>query len=334
MSTNNFPMDIDIAMHTWNHIPEPWDEHTCKRCVSWDDILQFWPTSRHPTMRKRSEANLNFCTHDAYKNELGRMYKALHKDLDPTSEKAYIVPYWLCAMVYAKVFLNKKIDWRLTSKHHNYDKIVQNYTDDPLHDEMLPARVKDEMLPECVPYGMLLSHVTDENPLQEECRAGFNSDKRKMFIQPTLDDTLNWDESPMLDDKSNIGLSSQLLADGSNSYASTPEELEALDCQIEALKQSLREFQTKKVNSTFERNEYIKQHEEDIKRYEAELFNYSRSITYLDNQILFTKKHIGNLKDFCDETISGIKRLSMDFLSTLSESRYRGEEIREVFETL
>lgn len=119
-----------IALLGWKDAPQPWNEKTCKKWIPWCYILRHWPKTRQEKLMKGYYAPLRFCEHDAYKAELTRMWKTLSKNEEATKRKRCMIPYWLGAMVYAKVFLDRKVDWNLVDKKHKNSKLIQNYSED------------------------------------------------------------------------------------------------------------------------------------------------------------------------------------------------------------
>ena len=112
----------DVAVPGWEKVVQPWNEHVCKKWISWGHILRYWETARQEKLAKEYRAPIKWCTHDRYKMELIEAYKKFHKnDMDDET----LIPYWLAAMVFAKVFLNCAVDWKISDKKHSANKNIR-----------------------------------------------------------------------------------------------------------------------------------------------------------------------------------------------------------------
>lgn len=113
-------LDSNIALPGWNDARQPWSERTCKKWIPWSYILEHWPKTRREKLLKGYYAPLQFCKHHTYKAKLTQMWKTLCKNEIAAKRRRRMIPYWLAAMVYAEVFLNRIVDWDLVdTKHKN-----------------------------------------------------------------------------------------------------------------------------------------------------------------------------------------------------------------------
>lgn len=102
-----------MALLGWKDFSKSLDKNTCKKWITWDRVLRHWRLAQQMTLMNKFRASMKLCIHEAYKMELTHMYKTLFKDNIATKGKNYVILCSLAAMVYAEVFLNRKVDWNV-----------------------------------------------------------------------------------------------------------------------------------------------------------------------------------------------------------------------------
>jgi len=123
-------VDTNLAVSGWENAPQPWNERACKKWIPWRYIIQHWPEVRQKKLMKGFYVPLGYCKHDEYKTNLTCKWKLLSKNERATKCKRFMVPYWLAAMVYAEVFLNRNVDWNLVNERHKNSNVIQNYSNE------------------------------------------------------------------------------------------------------------------------------------------------------------------------------------------------------------
>jgi hypothetical protein len=105
-----------LAFRRWEEVLEPWTYANCEEYIEWCHIDKKFPPERHRKNRKSNKANLRFCSCPEFTQRCIEVYQVLYGRANV--ERNEVVLY-ICRMVWAKVVLKKKVDWRTIKQAKN-----------------------------------------------------------------------------------------------------------------------------------------------------------------------------------------------------------------------
>jgi hypothetical protein len=105
-----------LAFRGWEEVPEPWTYADCKVYIEWCHIDKKFLLELHRKNRKSNKENLKFCSCPDFIQWCIEVYQILY---GRTNVDRNEVTVYICRMVWAKVVLKKKVDWRTIKQAKN-----------------------------------------------------------------------------------------------------------------------------------------------------------------------------------------------------------------------
>ena len=123
LDTKKLWQESDLAISGWESDEQTWNEQICKKWIKWGHILRHWNITGEEYFSDY-RIPLKLCNNDEYRTKLIEAYGKFYYQKDLNEQT--LIPYWLAAMVYAKLFLNRDINWELSDGKHKANKTIQN----------------------------------------------------------------------------------------------------------------------------------------------------------------------------------------------------------------
>ena len=118
LETTKILKESDVAIFGWENEEQSWNKQICQKWIKWGHILRHVNVTDQHKYVSKFMVPLKCFVYGKYRMKLNEVLKNMNGN--------YVVPYWLAAMVYAKVYLNRNVDMEQFDRKYEGDKNIQN----------------------------------------------------------------------------------------------------------------------------------------------------------------------------------------------------------------